>query len=193
MDMVATMGHGERHKGRSSLSKMRSRKDGSGANSAAKRSSHHPKDRKSIAVLIVSNGVRSSGVRRGKRKVQKMADKEQMKAMREQGLKYREIAEACGVSKQYVATVCGKYSPAHFVPIGEECIYPNLRKWMNENKVTRVEFLRRMGYTPHNQNYYQFNRCIWGQKYPRKNYIDKMLQVTGLTYEELFAEVEDGK
>ena len=121
-----------------------------------------------------------------------MNKKEQMKLLRDQGLKHREIAEIFGVSRQYVADVCGKCDPAYFTPVGSECVYPNLRKWMNENKVSRREFLKRMGLTPHTSNHVRFSNCIRGEYQPYKPYIDKMLKVTGMTYEMLFAGVEDG-
>lgn len=122
-----------------------------------------------------------------------MNKKEQMKLMREHGLKHREIAEVFGVSRQYAADVCGKSDPAYFIPIGDDCIYPNLRKWMNKNKISRKEFLRRMGLSEHSANTGRFGRFIKGEQHPRKPYIDKMLKVTGMTYEMLFAEVDDGK
>lgn len=122
-----------------------------------------------------------------------MTKKEQMRAMREQGMKHKEIAAAFGVSAQYVSVVCGKFGPSHFVPIGDECIYPNLRKWMNKNKVTRAEFLRRMELATHNSNHARFNKCIRGEYQPRKPFIDKMIKVTGLKYETLFyTEVDNG-
>ena len=121
-----------------------------------------------------------------------MNKKEQMKLMRDHGMKHREIAEVFGVSRQYVADVCGKCDPAYFVPIGDDCIYPNLRRWMNENKIPRKEFLRRMGLTSHSANIERFGNFIRGEHHPRKPYIDMMLKVTGMTYETLFAEVEDG-
>ena len=120
-----------------------------------------------------------------------MADKERMKLLREQGLTHGEIAKVFGVSRQYVSHVCGKCDPAYFIPIGSECIYPNLRKWMNENKVCRGEFVRRMGLVLHTNNIERFGRCLRGEYHPPKPYIDKMLKVTGLTYETLFAEVDD--
>lgn len=117
-----------------------------------------------------------------------MGKKDEMRLMRDQGMKYREIAEKFGVSQQYVAIVCGKYSPHRFVPIGDKCIYPNLRKWMNENKITRREFLRRMSYEGSSENYVRLGRIITGERDPSKTYIDNMIRVTGLTYEKLFAE-----
>jgi len=122
-----------------------------------------------------------------------MTKKEQMMLMREHGMKHREIAEVFGVSRQHVASVCGKCDPAYFIPVGDECVYPNLRKWMNKNKVSRQEFLRRMGLAPHTKNHERLSSYISGKSNPRKSYIDNMLKVTGMTYEALFAEVDDGE
>jgi transcriptional regulator with XRE-family HTH domain len=119
--------------------------------------------------------------------------RKQMQMLRDQGMKHREIAERFGVSRAYVAAVCGKCDPAYFVPVDDGCIYPNLRDWMNKNKVSRKEFMRRMGITGHTTNYERFTAYMRGDAQPRKPYIDKMLAVTGMTYEELFyTEVDDG-
>ena len=115
-----------------------------------------------------------------------MADKAKMVELRQQGLKYREIAEICGVSRQYVSSVCGYGAPSYFRHIGEKCVYPNLSLWMNKHKVSKREFLRRMGLTAHSNNYARLDSYMRGDTQPRKQYIDKMLEVTGLTYEELF-------
>ena len=117
-----------------------------------------------------------------------MDKKEKMKLLREQGITCQEIADMFGVSRQRVHQVCGKTHPGYFRPIGDECIYPNLRKWMNENKVSRKEFLQRMGLSPYSENQAQFGRYVRGECQPKKPYIDKMLAVTGLTYETLFEE-----
>lgn len=122
--------------------------------------------------------------------------KEQIRQLRNQGLKYREIAEQVGVSTQYIAHVCGESNPARFSPFGSECVYPNLRKWMNENKISKSEILRRMGIEVHPNNLQRLGYYIRGEANPRKPYIDNLLKVTGLTYEVLFHEgegAEDGK
>ena len=122
-----------------------------------------------------------------------MGRKEQILRLRKQGLKHKEIEERLGVSEQYSSIVCSKVYPGHFVPIGNDCPYPNLRKWMNENRITRKDFLQRMGLTVHQANYDRLNSYINGKGCPRKPYIDKMLAVTGMTYETLFyTEVNDG-
>jgi hypothetical protein len=64
---------------------------------------------------------------------------------------------------------------------------------MNDNKVTRREFLRRMGLVTHNTNYERFNNILRGEGDPQKHYIDKMLEVTGLTYEVLFEVKQNGQ
>lgn len=126
--------------------------------------------------------------------------RKQMQMMRDQGYKHREIAEKFGVSRQYVAQVCGVCDPAYYVPVDERCIYPNLRIWMNENKVSRKELLRRMGLTGNPGNYERLASYLRGDAHPRKQYIDRMLAATGMTYEKLFytginddRRAEDGK
>lgn len=112
--------------------------------------------------------------------------RKKMKMLREHGLTYQEIGDRVGVSKQYVGVVCGEHNPSYFAYIGKECIYPNLRDWMNDNKVSRRELLRRMGLTAHAENYGRLSRYLRGEASPRKHYIDRMLDVTGMTYEEMF-------
>jgi hypothetical protein len=122
-----------------------------------------------------------------------MTKKAQILDLRNQGLDVKVIADMVGVSVCYVYQICQCVYPRYYSPIGNECIYPNLRKWMNKHKVSRKEFLLRMGLTAHQCNYQKFTDLMQGKYEPRKNYIDKMLEVTGLTYEELFkTEDEDG-
>jgi hypothetical protein len=108
-------------------------------------------------------------------------------ADREAGMKYREIAEKHGVSYQRVAHICGKNNPHYFRFITEKtCTYPALRHWMNENKVSRAELLRRMygHYEPTTS--VRFRDVLNGKADPTKRTIDRLLNVTGMTYEQLF-------
>ena len=109
------------------------------------------------------------------------------KALREQGFTHRQIAEALDVSRQRAAQMCGKQDSAYFQPVGDNCPYKNLREWMNKNKVSRSEFLRRMGMTTDSNNVARFSNVLRGEHQPRKDYIERMLLVTGMTFEELFA------
>lgn len=114
-------------------------------------------------------------------------------AERDAGLTYREIAEKYGVSYQSVAQMCSRYSIGHFrAYTKEEVVYPNLRKWLNDNKVTRSEFVRRMNNRPAGQLVKEVGGWFRGNYYPLKSSIDKILEITGLTYEQLFERDEDG-
>lgn len=121
-----------------------------------------------------------------------MKKKEQIRELRAQHYTYTQIAERVGCTHQYVAAVCGKQSPYRFSVITDNCIYPNLRKWMNDNKVSRSEFVRRMGYELAQGNQQRFSNLLRGKYIPRKTYIDKMIEVTGMPYEVLFEVKTDG-
>ena len=110
---------------------------------------------------------------------------------REEGMSYREIAGKYGVTYQRVAQVCAK-GGSRFRPYKEtEVVFPNLRKWLNENKVSRAEMLRRMGRQPHSAGIKTMTGWLSGEHDPSKLQIDRMLAITGLTYEQFFAR-EDG-
>jgi hypothetical protein len=102
---------------------------------------------------------------------------------------YKEVADKHGVSPQYVSVVCGKYNPDKFRYITEVgCVYPNWREWMNRNKVSGFELLRRMGFEIGTNNSARLHSYMRGETSPRKHYIDKLLEITGMSYECLFSE-----
>lgn len=108
---------------------------------------------------------------------------------RKNGLTYRQIAEKHGVSYQTVAVACAQFSPAHFRYITENvCIYVNLRNWMNKNMVSISELARRMGYSGSAKTRTKISEYLSGRNSPRKPFIDKLIEVTGLPYEKLFKE-----
>ena len=112
-----------------------------------------------------------------------------MRKDRESGMTYRQLAEKYQCSSQYVAKVCGKENPTYFRPVTEHgVIYPALLRWMNENKISMSELLRRMDMQPHHANAVKLRNCLRGDNLPNKAYIDGMLRATGMTYEQLFAE-----
>lgn len=118
-----------------------------------------------------------------------MSTLEQKKELRNKGLTYQEIANELGISKQAVAQSLSKYSPSYFRNVRHEtCIYKGLRYWMNENKVTIAEFLRKMGVKPYYRNYQNFVDRMSGRTEFRKKEIDVILAFTGMTYEECFKE-----
>ena len=121
-----------------------------------------------------------------------MANKDLMRADRAQGMSYRQIGEKYGLSRQRVFQIIGCTTDrreSYFRCITEkDCIYPNIRKWMNDNKVSKAEFCRRVFGNSHSQNWHHISNWLGGRRYPLKKSIDKLIEVTGLTYEELFKE-----
>ena len=113
--------------------------------------------------------------------------KEQIKKDRLSGMTCREVAEKHGVSFQYVQQVCAGLLGSNFQFVTEEkCIYPNLRKWMNENSVCVSELIRRIGLDAAGENHHRYACVLSGRFLPRKDKIDQLIKVTGMTYEELF-------
>jgi hypothetical protein len=111
---------------------------------------------------------------------------------RDKGKTYREIAEMYCITYQAVTIACAKAQDSKFRAwTKDRCIYPNLRNWLNENRVSMKEFKRRMDNFPVGNAEGVLRAYFRGEAYPQKKTIDKMLEVTGLTYEK-FWEVDDG-
>lgn len=118
-----------------------------------------------------------------------MSTREEKIALRDKGLTYKQIAACLGISYQAVSQSLATYEPRRFHHITEkQCVYPGVRRWMNENKVTFAEFIRRHGKTLHEQNYATLKSVLNGSTDPRKSTIDKILCITGMSYEEAFSE-----
>lgn len=111
---------------------------------------------------------------------------------RNNGLNNRQIAEKYGVSYQAVASVIAKADPSRFQPFTKkQVVYPSLRRWLNENRVCKRAFLQMMGCIPGGRNTENLNNWFKGKTYPNKQNIDLIIQITGLTYEELFYREEE--
>lgn len=116
-----------------------------------------------------------------------MTRKQQMIAMRKQGHTYEQIARAFNVSRQRVYQLIGVSNKSYFRPITEErCVYPGLRKWMNDNNISTVELTRRLYGSAAGSNQSYVSAWLKGSKTLYKQAIDRILTVTNLTYEEAF-------
>ena len=117
--------------------------------------------------------------------------KEEIKRMKAEGVHVDEIAKEFGITRTRVYQIIGPTRMRGFRPFTEDmCIYPHWRNWLNENRVTIREMVDRMGLENCNSNYQQVWGWMYGRCYPTKKNIDRILSVTGLTYEQLFSTEE---
>ena len=85
---------------------------------------------------------------------------------------------ALEATEKFCVNVDGTYKT---VITEKGCIYPNLRRWLNNDRRRRDRFFKAMrGVT--------IRDMLNGSRQPKKDTIDKMLALTGMTYEELFKE-----
>lgn len=117
-----------------------------------------------------------------------------MLADHKSGMTYKQIAEKHGVSTSRVGQLIGGSvlnAKNWFHTITPDaCVYQGLRKWMNENSITCAELTRRIWGHMLTNNYARLHKCLKGEIYPRKPMIDKLIEITGLKYEELFSKEE---
>lgn len=106
---------------------------------------------------------------------------------RRAGMTYEQIGEKHGVSRQRVGQLIGKSNKYCFRVIKENgCKFVNLRRWMNENHISRNELARMMGYCPSGETMNRIRSYLSGTNDPPKAYIDKMIEATGMDYQTLF-------
>lgn len=115
--------------------------------------------------------------------------KEQVLELTDQGYTFSEIGRRCGCTRQYVTQILKRsnVSISDFRKLSEDnCVYPNILKWWNENRMTYPKFLSSMDMVYHQNNITRLKKYLRGDGNPRKEYIDKMIAATGMPYEELF-------
>ena len=120
-----------------------------------------------------------------------MATYAEKKALRDQGLTYREIGKRLGIS--YQAAYSGLYVESegdYFREATEKtCVFPKLRDWMNENRVGIRELCRRVWGYADSTTYTRTRRALNGTAEVTMEFINRTLKATGLTYEEIFLNV----
>ena len=123
-----------------------------------------------------------------KSKQEKEALKQQMKNLHKDGKTYQEIGDTFGISRQRVFQIIGSSDVRYFHRIGlKSCIYKGIRKYMNDNMISMTEMTRRLYdgvYSP--LNFRRTRDRLNGNMQITKQYIDKILALTGLTYEVAF-------
>lgn len=91
----------------------------------------------------------------------------------------QEVGEKFGVSRQRIQMLF----PAVGRCGGRNYVYPNITKWMIENRMSGAELAKLVGVSAS-----QVSSWFRGLHDPRKCFIDRILAVTGMTYEEAFYE-----
>lgn len=105
----------------------------------------------------------------------------EMYEMRLNGCTLNEIAERFGISKQRVQQLIPDSGNIRFAKAINQCIYPNIRKWMYENNSNWSRFAVLSGLSIN-----RIRRALIGENIT-KSVIDKILDTTGLSYEIAFA------
>ena len=112
------------------------------------------------------------------------------KAERDAGMTYQKMSEKHGVSKQSIhqaMKACG-YLGFEFRPFTKkQCIYHDLRLWLNINKVPVGRLVVLMGDLALEENVGKMRDVLSGIRIPNKKVIDKLIAVAGMPYEQLFA------
>lgn len=116
-----------------------------------------------------------------------MSNKEKIIELGQQGYKYKEIADMCGVTRQRVYQVLSNVYVTDYKRLNDtDCIYPNIRNWWNDNRMTFHRFFKLMKLEYHSKNIQRLRDYLKGVGNPRKEYIDKLIAATGMPYEKLF-------
>lgn len=110
-------------------------------------------------------------------------DKIKAFAMRLDGKTLQDIADTFCVSRQYISQILNVHDRNKKRPFA--CIYPNLKRWMEDHNYTVRRFETEIA--P------EKNQGLWNYKLRGKVSItireaQKILALTGLTFEECFAE-----
>lgn len=115
----------------------------------------------------------------------------EMVQMRIDGYTLQQIADKYGVSKQCVqqqlSIIAGNASPRP-KGIDEKIIYPNLAKWMADNRIPKYKLSEMIGLKSKCTANIRFK--LLGERDFSITEIKKLLEITGQTFEYLFVEKE---
>ncbi len=109
-----------------------------------------------------------------------MVDKEKAIAMRREGYPVVSIARFFGVNIAYIYRILPPETIGHH-PEPPKCIYEGLKDWIIERRLSVAQFARLID-RPENG----VRLALKGDVNPRKDTIDLILNITGLTYEQCF-------
>lgn len=115
--------------------------------------------------------------------------KRYMQDLFKSGMTYEEIGKKLDLSKQRVFQLIGGIIKRRVKPFTTEtCVYSGLREWLNEHKIGINELTRKLYGNYHTTSRERVKNRLNGKLQITKTYIDKILEITGLTYEQAFVE-----
>ena len=114
------------------------------------------------------------------------SDRLEVARMRKIGMSYQEIADKFGVSRQYINFLLQDGERVGRKPKNTHQIkYIGLKRYLETNRISIGKFSKMCGI-----DYTTMWRNLIGKTDMLKRNIDKILKVTGMTYEEAFKEDE---
>ena len=123
--------------------------------------------------------------------IERTIRRDRMVAMRDQGMTQAQIGEVFGVSRQRVHTIIGKNDKRYFRALTKErCVWDGVREWMNKNQISVSEMTKLMYGNNIQGNQTKVADFMRDKAELRKRHIDKILSITGLTYEKAFVRDE---
>lgn len=112
---------------------------------------------------------------------------EEMDRLKRNGKTYQYIADLYGISRQRVYQILGKMDQRYFKIIPKEkVVFSGLRNWLNENKINITELCRRIFGNYHTVQRERLNTYLNGKHVMSMPMILKIIDITGLTFEQLF-------
>lgn len=109
--------------------------------------------------------------------------------MRLDGYTIQQIADNYGVTKQCIQeqlSVIANGRKERPKGIDEKIVFPNLAKWISKNKVIKRKLSKTLGMT--DKCTQGLNMKLYGERDFSMTEIKKLLEITGHTFEYLFAE-----
>jgi predicted transcriptional regulator len=94
------------------------------------------------------------------------------------GATYKEVGEKFCLTHQRIQQM---FPGVNRIGRRYKCVYPNIKRWIDENHITQPVFAEMVGVCSATIHHY-----LSGKRELNKKTIDKILEVTGMTYEEAF-------
>ena len=108
--------------------------------------------------------------------------------MRLEGATYQEIADKYGITKQRVEGILKMREPSkkHSNNKYEKCIYKGLREWLQQNNYKLNDLQNLISKNKQKQAGNSLRMKLCGKREFRLSEINKIINLTGMTFEELF-------